>query len=90
MSWGWGISIICFQEVYCHDRWTERGGRRLNPGAMVWFRGRRAEVVECRGRKPCSVLGVLKGDGCRQVQENEPLQHLDGRAEEGDGAIGGA
>ena len=33
---------------------VRRGGRGwLKPETMVWQRGRRAEVVEWRGRKPC-------------------------------------
>ena len=36
------------------------------------------------------MLGVREGDGCRQVRKDVPLKHLDGRAEEGDGAVRGA
>ena len=34
-----------------------------------------------------AMLGVEEGYGWRRVREDEPLQHLDGRAEERDGTV---
>ena len=36
------------------------------------------------------MLAVREGDGCHQVRKDEPIKHLDDRAEEGDGAVGSA
>lgn len=37
-----------------------------------------------------SVLRGGEGEGCGEGREEEALQNFDGRAEEGDGAVGGA
>ena len=61
----------------------------LKPEVMVWLKGRRAEVVERRGRKPCWV-SERRGMAAVRCGRMSLSSTLTGEAEEGDRAVGGA
>ena len=85
---GVGHGIKDFGEIYCHDSCIEGRARLVESCSncmALWEEGK-----SCGAEGLENVLGVKEGDGFRLVLEEEHLQHIEGWAEEGDGAVGSA